>query len=218
MTSLTPAISKSTLSVLRKAGVRYEIMDKDGGICCGRPMLMAGRIAQAKEMIEKNTAIIKASGADTLLLSCPICYKIFKEQYQLEGIEVIHHTEFFDRLIESGKITLNGSDTRYVYHDPCELGRGCGIYEQPRNVVRKAGELVEAEKHGKESICCGGSLGSLTLGFDKRKALTENALANLTIASPDVIVTACPLCRSTFNRYADRPVKDIAEIIVENIN
>lgn len=178
-------------------------------------MLMAGRIAQAKEMIEKNTAIIKASGADTLLLSCPICYKIFKEQYQLEGIEVIHHTEFFDRLIESGKITLNGSDTRYVYHDPCELGRGCSIYEQPRNVVRKAGELVEAEKHGKESICCGGSLGSLTLGFDKRKALTENALANLTIASPDTIVTACPLCRSTFNRYSDIPVKDIAEIVDE---
>ena len=215
MTSLTPSISKSTVAILQKAGIRFEIMDKDGGICCGRPMLMAGRIAQAKEMIEKNTAIIKASGADTLLLSCPICYKIFKEQYQLEGIEVIHHTEFFDRLIESGKITLNGSDTRYVYHDPCELGRGCGIYEQPRNVVRKAGELVEAEKHGKESICCGGSLGSLTLGFDKRKALTENALANLTIASPDTIVTACPLCRSTFNRYSDIPVKDIAEIVDE---
>jgi len=215
MTSLTPSISKSTVAILQKAGIRFEIMDKDGGICCGRPMLMAGRISQAKEMIEKNTAIIKASGADTLLLSCPICYKIFKEQYQLEGIEVIHHTEFFDRLIESGKITLNGSDTRYVYHDPCELGRGCGIYEQPRNVVRKAGELVEAEKHGKESICCGGSLGSLTLGFDKRKALTENALANLTIASPDTIVTACPLCRSTFNRYSDIPVKDIAEIVDE---
>ena len=215
MTSLTPSISKSTVAILQKAGIRFEIMDKDGGICCGRPMLMAGRIAQAKEMIEKNTAIIQASGADTLLLSCPICYKIFKEQYQLEGIEVIHHTEFFDRLIESGKITLNGSDTRYVYHDPCELGRGCGIYEQPRNVVRKAGELVEAEKHGKESICCGGSLGSLTLGFNKRKALTENALANLTIASPDTIVTACPLCRSTFNRYSDIPVKDIAEIVDE---
>lgn len=215
MTALTPSIHKAMTGILEKAGTDYTFMDRDGGICCGRPMLMAGRIAQAKEMIEKNTAIIKASGADTLLLSCPICYKIFKEQYQLEGIEVIHHTEFFDRLIESGKITLNGSDTRYVYHDPCELGRGCGIYEQPRNVVRKAGELVEAEKHGKESICCGGSLGSLTLGFDKRKALTENALANLTIASPDTIVTACPLCRSTFNRYSDIPVKDIAEIVDE---
>ena len=82
-------------------------------------------------------------------------------------------------------------------------------------MIGRAGVLVEADKNGKESICCGGSLGSLTLSFERRKALTENALNNLTVASPDVIATACPLCRSTFNRYSDRPVKDIAEIIDE---
>ena len=127
----------------------------------------------------------------------------------------MHHTEFIERLIEEGRLSLTKDDIRYVYHDPCELGRGSGIYQQPRNVIACAGEVVESVKHGKESICCGGSLGSLTLGFDKRKALTENALANLTIASPDTIVTACPLCRSTFNRYSDIPVKDIAEIVDE---
>ncbi len=215
MTALTPSIRKSTTSLLMKAGVRFEIMDRDGGICCGRPMIMAGRTAQAEEMIRKNTEIIKASGANILLVSCPICYKVFKENYKLEGIEVVHHTEFFDRLISSGKLTVSGSEIRYAYHDPCELGRGCGIYEQPRNVISSFGVLVEAGKNRKESICCGGSLGSLTLSFEKRKALTENALNNLTIASPDVIVTACPLCRSTFNRYSDRPVKDIAEILDE---
>ena len=215
MTALTPSIRKSTTSLLMKAGVRFEIMDRDGGICCGRPMIMAGRTAQAEEMIRKNTEIIKASGANILLVSCPICYKVFKEDYKLEGIEVVHHTEFFDRLISSGKLTVSGSEIRYAYHDPCELGRGCGVYEQPRNVISSFGVLVEAGKNRKESICCGGSLGSLTLSFEKRKALTENALNNLTIASPDVIVTACPLCRSTFNRYSDRPVKDIAEILDE---
>lgn len=213
MTALTPAISKATTSILQKSGISYEIMDKDGGICCGRPMMMAGRIEQAEEMIAKNTAIIKASGADTLLLSCPICYKIFKDRYDLGGLEIIHHTEFFDRLISEGRLSVNKAEKRYAYHDPCELGRGCGIYDQPRNVVNMAGELVEGEKNRKESICCGGSLGSLTLSFEKRKALTENALNNLTIASPDTIVTACPLCRSTFNRYSEIPVRDIAEIL-----
>ena len=215
MTALTPAISKATTSLLQKSGISYEIMDKDGGICCGRPMMMAGRIEQAEEMIAKNTAIIKASGADTLLLSCPICYKIFKERYDLEGIEILHHTEFFDRLINEGRLSVNKEDKKYAYHDPCELGRGCDIYDQPRNIVNMAGKLVEGEKNRKESICCGGSLGSLTLSFEKRKALTENALNNLRIASPDTIVTACPLCRSTFNRYSDIPVKDIAEILDE---
>ena len=215
MTALTSGISRSTTSILQKAGISYEIMDRDGGICCGRPMLMAGRIEQAKELIEKNTSIIKASGADTLLLSCPICYKVFKENYDLEDITIIHHTELFDQLIEKGKISVNQGSSRLAYHDPCELGRGCGVYEQPRKVISSMGELVEAGKNRRESICCGGSLGSLTLSFDRRKALTENALNNLTIASPDAIVTACPLCRSTFNRYADIPVKDIAEFLDE---
>ena len=57
----------------------------------------------------------------------------------------------------------------------------------------------------------------MTLGFEKRKAITENALANLTIAKPDTIVTACPLCRSTFNRYSETPVKDIAEIVEKSL-
>ena len=218
MTALTAGISKSMIEILEKASADYRIMDEDGGICCGRPMWMAGRFEQAEQMVAKNTEIIKASGADILLLSCPICYKIFKERYRLEGIEVIHHTEYIDRLIRDGRISLNRSKTRLAYHDPCELGRGCGVYDQPRRVVDSAGELVEALKSGKESICCGGSLGSLTLGFDKRKAMTENALTNLTAASPDAIVTACPLCRSTFSRYAGIPVKDIAEIVTDNIN
>lgn len=215
MTALTPMISKSMTSILEKAGVSYDFMDKEGGICCGRPMFMAGRIDQAKSLIEKNSEIIKESEADILLLSCPICYKIFKERYRLEGIEIMHHTEFIERLIEEGRLSLTKDDIRYVYHDPCELGRGSGIYQQPRNVIACAGEVVESVKHGKESICCGGSLGSLTLGFDKRKALTDNALKNLTSNSPDEIITACPLCRSTFYRYSDRPVKDIAELVDE---
>ena len=213
MTALTPVIRKSMESILKKAGIAYELMDRDGGICCGRPMMMAGRFDQAREMIERNTRIIKDSGATTLLLTCPICYRIFKEKYHLDGIEIIHHTEYIDRLVRSGRLKISRDDRKYVYHDPCELGRGCDIYEQPREVLSCAGELVEAAKNRKESICCGGSLGSLILGFDKRKAMTENALANLTVAAPDVIVTACPLCRSTFNRYADLPVEDIAETI-----
>lgn len=213
MTALTPGIRKSMESVLRKAGVNYRMMDKDGGICCGRPMLMAGRKDPAKEMIRKNTNIIKSSGATTLLLSCPICLKVFKEEYELDGIEIIHHTEFMDRLIAEGRLHVESSEVRYAYHDPCELGRGCGVYEQPRRVVAAAGHLVEGAKTGKESICCGGSLGSLSLGFEQRKLMTENAINNLTAENPDAIVTACPLCKTTFGRYADRPVVDIVEVI-----
>lgn len=213
MTALTPAISRAMESLLKKAGVNYVFMDKDGGLCCGRPMLTAGRFDQAKQLIKKNKEIIQSSGAEILLLSCPICYKIFSEQYKLEGIRVMHHTEYLQELIREGRLAVSRDETKYVFHDPCELGRGSGIYEQPREVLKCAGELVEAEKNKEMSICCGGSLGSLTLGFDKREDITRNSLQNLTVSNPDSIVTACPLCKATFGRYSDRPVEDIAEII-----
>ena len=125
----------------------------------------------------------------------------------------MHHTEYLLELVRGGRLKLESGAASMVYHDPCELGRGSGIYEQPRELLSQAGELVEAEKNRDMSICCGGSLGSLTLGFDKREDMTRNALHNLTEGDPDTIVTACPLCKSTFALYADRPVEDIAETV-----
>ena len=63
MTQLTPVIYKSVGAVLDKAGIEYTFMDRDGGICCGRPLILAGRNEQAQEMIRKNTELIRQSGA-----------------------------------------------------------------------------------------------------------------------------------------------------------
>ena len=214
MTQLTPSILRATGSLLDKAGVSWKMMDPDGGLCCGRPLMMAGRTEQARELIAKNVEIIRASGCDTLLLSCPICYRVFKEEYPLEGIRVVHHSVFFQELIAASKLPVQREDgLRLVWHDPCELGRGCGIYEQPRQALAAAGEVVEAGKNHAESICRGGSLGSLSLSFEQRQPMTQNALDNLTVADPDQIVTGCPLCLATFTRLADRPVRDLAEIL-----
>ena len=214
MTQLTPSIRRATASLLDKAGLRWQLMDPDGGLCCGRPLMMAGRTEQARELIAKNVEIIRASGCNTLLLSCPICYKVFKEEYPLEGIRVVHHSVFFQELIAAGKLPVTREDgLKLVWHDPCELGRGCGIYEQPRQALAAVGDIVEAGRHHAESICCGGSLGSLTLSYEQRQPMTQNALDNLTVADPDQIVTGCPLCLTTFVRLSDRPVRDLAEVL-----
>ena len=214
MTHLTPGILKATGSVLDRAGVSWTMMDPEGGLCCGRPMLMAGRKEQARELIRLNTSIIKGSGCDVLLLTCPICYRVFKENYKLPGIYVVHHSVFFDELIHTQRLKFTRDETlRLAYHDPCELGRGCGIYDPPRSVVSAAGTLVEAGKNRVESVCCGGSLGSLSLSYEKRRDITLASLQNLTVADPDAIVTACPLCQSTFSKYSDIPVKDISQVL-----
>lgn len=218
MTHLTPGIRKAVGSVLDKAGISWTMMDPEGGLCCGRPMMLAGRREQAREMARVNREIIKNSGCDILLLSCPICYKIFKEKYNLSGIYVVHHSVFFDELIHSQRLHVSKDEAlKLAYHDPCELGRGCGIYDAPRSAVSAMGTLVEAAKNREESICCGGSLGSLSLSYEKRKDITVNSLNNLKAGDPDMIVTACPLCQSTFSKYSDIPVKDIAQILDSSI-
>ncbi len=219
MTHLTPRIIKSVEKVFKSAGVNYTFADRDGGICCGRPLMLAGKTNAAYETISANRKMILGSGCRTLVLSCPICYKIFKDEYALEGVEVLHYTQFIKRLVDEGKLKLTAGDERIVYHDPCELGRGCGVYKEPREVLAQAGTLVKATKEGDESICCGGSLGSLTLDTRDRAKITESSVANLLANNPQTIVTACPLCLKTFSESVPETVKvqDFAETVSRHL-
>ena len=219
MTHLTPRIIKSVEKVFKSAGVNYIFADRDGGICCGRPLMLAGKTDAAYETISANRKMILGSGCRTLVLSCPICYKIFKDEYALDGIEVLHYTQFIKRLVDEGKLKLTAGDERIVYHDPCELGRGCGVYKEPREVLAQAGTLVKATKEGDESICCGGSLGSLTLDSRDRAKITESSVANLLANNPQTIVTACPLCLKTFSESVPETVKvqDFAETVSRHL-
>lgn len=219
MTHLTPRIIKSVEKVFKSAGVNYTFADRDGGICCGRPLMLAGKTDAAYETISANRKMILGSGCRTLVLSCPICYKIFKDEYALEGVEVLHYTQFIKRLVDEGKLKLTAGDERIVYHDPCELGRGCGVYKEPREVLAQAGTLVKATKEGDESICCGGSLGSLTLDTRDRAKITESSVGNLLVNNPQTIVTACPLCLKTFSESVPETVKvqDFAETVSRHL-
>ena len=217
MTQLTPKIMRAMKHIMETAGEEYEFLDKDGGICCGRPMLLSGKTAEAQAMIAKNTELIKKSGAKKLVLSCPICYKVFKDEYHLEGIEIQHHTQYINELIKDGKLMVDKTSVNYVYHDPCELGRAFGVYDEPREVIENVGNLLKAKSEKELSICCGGSLGSFNLTQKERDEITSNSVADLMFNNPDEIVTACPLCLKTFARKSPVKVQDIAEIVSKSI-
>jgi len=216
MSHLTPRIVNGVKKVFEKAGQPYVFLDEEGGICCGRPLMLAGKDKAAKEVIEANRRLIFYSSCKTLVLSCPICLKVFKEEYNLQGIEILHYTEYMDRLVQKGKLKLTKAEGSFVYHDPCELGRGCGIYDEPRRLVSGIGELKKASMERAESVCCGGSLGSLTLDYQDRGQITKGSLDVLLANKPDKIVTACPLCFKTFCDKSPVPVVDIADLVAEN--
>jgi Fe-S oxidoreductase len=214
MTHLAPSIIKSMIKILDASGMNYKFIDEQGGVCCGRPLMLAGQDKEARELINFNSQMIWKSGAHTLVTSCPICYKVFKESYYLD-VEVLHHTQFIKYLIDEGKVKMNFLRRRVVYHSPCDLGRGSGVYEEPKEVLRHVSRLENTGFENENSLCCGGSLANMKISNQNKCKIARDAALELTRGNPDILVTACPLCKKTFSPATETRVADISEIVAE---
>ncbi len=214
MTHLTPAIKNSMVKIFKASGLNYNFIDEQGGACCGRPLMLAGQDREARELINFNSQIIWKSGARTLVTSCPICYKVFKESYYLD-VEVLHHTQFIKRLIDDGLLKMNFLRKKVVYHSPCELGRGSGVYEEPKDVLRYVARLEKSKFEDGNSLCCGGSLANMKISSADKKKIALDTTIELTRNNPDILATACPLCKKTFSGVTETRVADISEIVAE---
>jgi Fe-S oxidoreductase len=214
MTHLTPAIKKSMINILEASGLSYIFLDEEGGACCGRPLMLAGQDREARELINFNSQLIWKTGASKLVTSCPICYKVFRESYHLDA-EILHHTQFIKSLIDDNRITLKYLRKKVVYHPPCDLGRGSGVYDEPLEVLRYVSRLEKSKYEDANSLCCGGSLGNLRLSSNDRRKIASEAAREMTGSNPDILATACPLCKKTFSCATDVRVADISEIVAE---
>lgn len=215
MTHLSPGIVVSMKKLFKTAGINYLFVDEEKSPCCGRPLMLAGQYEAASKLIETNTANMLSTGAKTLVVSCPICYKVFKEDYSLGPIQVVFHADYILQLIEQRKIAVTATSRNYVYHDPCELGRGMNIYESPRRLLSKTGHVLSIKNEKEDAHCCGGSLGNLKITQQNRNILRDRALDDYVGYAPDILVTACPKCKKTFSAGRQLPVLDIAEIVVQ---
>ncbi len=218
MTLLTPATMASMEKIFSAAGEDVWWADREGGVCCGRPLKLTGEITAARKMMEYNKGLFRKHGISTLITSCPICLKVFREDYRLEGIEVLHHSEYIMRLVRDGRLKLSaaGGGT-YTYHDPCELGRGAGIYDEPRELIRSVGRLTEPAHTREEALCCGSSLGNTVIDDGQQAAIARSMASELELTGADTIVTACPLCKKAITRGTRKRVADLSQIIAEAI-
>ncbi len=213
MTMLSPKILKAMDEIFAAAGQDVWHADRDGGICCGRPLKLSGETEAAKRMMQLNRNLFIKHGIRTLVTSCPICLKVFREDYNLQDIEVLHHSQYIERLIETGRLKIAKQEMSITYHDPCELGRGCGIYEAPRNVLSAVGTLLEPQQNRSQAPCCGASLANTVIGDKVQQEIAGQMTRMLHDTGAGTIATACPLCKKTIARQADRPVIDIAEAV-----
>jgi len=220
-------IARATLKILRKAKVDFTMMNDE--ICCGSVFFRTGIIDLAKELAASNLENIKKTDADTVVTSCAGCYRMLKLDYPTFispiDFKVLHTVELLSSLIESGDIKFKTkSKLKVSYHDPCHLGRHCGIYEEPRRILEKIPniELVEMEWIKDKSFCCGAGAGLKALAEDLATSIARRRLDDALGKGAGVIVSACPFCKHNLldsaNKYNLKiEVKDVAEIVAERI-
>ena len=218
MTLLTP----NTLDAMRRIfdAAREDVWwaDKEGGVCCGRPLKLSGEVDSARKMIEYNKELFRKHGIATLVTSCPICLRVFREEYDLEGIEVLHHSEYILRLMRHGRLRVGYSSERtFTYHDPCELGRGSGIYDQPRAVIEAVGVLTEPEHTRKDALCCGSSVANTVINDAQQLTIAQGVARELDDTGADTVVTSCPLCKKAIARASAKKVVDLSEIVAGSL-
>ncbi len=227
--SYDPRLQKAaiaTANVLKQAGVDFGILGSAES-CCGESIRKTGNEEVFKSLAKENIKAFIDNGVKRVLVASPHCYHTFKNEYPefMVNFDVVHISQFLQELIEQGRLEIKGEfKKRVTFHDPCYLGRHNGIYDQPRDVLKKVPglELVEMPDSRGNSLCCGGGGGRIWAETPKEERFSDLRVAQAREVGADVLATSCPYCVSNFeeSRLAledgEAPeIKDITEVIHE---
>lgn len=215
-----PEIAQSLVKVLKKVGIEVAYLGEEEW-CCGIPELWNGNLPLAKLLMEENGRRMEAAGVKTILTTCPDCYNVFHKHYPLlfgkQPFRVIHITEFLLNLLNEGRITFQEKiEKRVTYHDSCRLGREAGIFEPPREILKRIPgvELLEMKRNREHSWCCGGG-GVVNLVYPKLSIkIAKDRVQEAIETGAEMLITCCPLCYRQFDARLWEREMDLKELIV----
>ncbi|WP_405303812.1 (Fe-S)-binding protein [Methanobrevibacter sp.] len=199
-------IQDATEKLLKLARVDYHILDDE--MCCGSVLLRTGFEDEAREQINKNTEILKG---EKILTSCAGCFKTLKEDY--EGLDVIHISQLLDNLIKEGRLNFTKKDLNVTYHDSCHLGRHLNVFDEPRDVIKTAANLVEMENIREDSLCCGAGGGVKSAYPEIADEMAKIRIGQAMGTGCEILVTPCPFCKLNLEND-DMEVLDLTEFLV----
>jgi len=203
--------ARSTVAIMKKAGIDIAYLGEDEW-CCGVVQFHDGSINIAEDMARHNVEAIKATGALRVVTACAECLKSLKIEYPAVlgelPFEVLHVSEAIMELLNSGKLELTRelNIRKITYHDPCQLGRYCQVYEPPREILKRIPgvDLIEMLRHHGNAWCCGNGADMVrSMDKDLAKEIARDRLAEASEAGAEMIVTSCPRCIETFERFSN---------------
>jgi Fe-S oxidoreductase/nitrate reductase gamma subunit len=221
--------SRALAKLLQRAGIDFAILGPSE-MCNGDQARRSGNEYIFQMLGMQNVEMFDAMGVKKIITQCPHCFNVFKNDYpQIGGnYEVVHHSQFLDDLVRTGKLSLAGAslEERVTYHDSCYLGRHNDVYLAPRRVVGSlAGiDLVEMPRNGTRGMCCGAGGARMWMEENVGKKVNTERSQEAIATGASRIAVACPFCYVMFDdgvkgegKDEEVRVQDIAEILWEAI-
>ncbi|MDM8161919.1 (Fe-S)-binding protein [Labilibaculum sp. K2S] len=224
-------VARAFAKILNHLGVSYAVLGKEES-CTGDAAKRAGNEMLFQMQAMQNIEILNGYEVKKIICTCPHCYNTLKNEYPDLGgnYEVINYAVFLDEMIRTGKLKLENNPFKgetITYHDPCYLGRGNGIYDAPRNVVKAVfGEVKEMKRARSYGLCCGAGGAQMFKEAEKGdKEVNIERTEEIIERKVDKVASACPFCMTMLtdgiklkNKEAELQNLDIAEIIEKALN
>jgi Fe-S oxidoreductase len=180
--------------------------------CCGLPLLHAGDrrgFFEAARALEPLLA-----GAHRVIAADPGCAQCLMQEYPRQGLTQASAMPLVDVLYAELDAlpprALRGRTLRY--HDPCQLGRGLGRYEEPRAILARltGAPPGELERSRGQAECSGGG-GLLPLTRPDTSAdMADERLAEHQAHGGGTLVTACG---NSLRRLGSRSTVEVVDLI-----
>lgn len=219
-------IAKAGALVLSRAGVKIDILGGDEW-CCTSPALRTGQTGMTAEYAEHNIRAVEVRGAKAMVTTCAGCYKTTSTDYgkyfSNPTFPVYHFAQYVNQLIKEKKLKFTKEiKAKVTYHDPCHLGRHGGVYEDPREILKKIPgvELVEMPRNRRGSRCCGAGGGFKSAFNDVAVNIAAERVKEAVATGADILVTTCPFCVLNLQAGAKAigsniKVLDVSELLLE---
>ena len=221
-------ITKAVVKILNGCKVSFAVLGTEES-CSGDPAKRAGNEFTFQMQAMMNIQVLNGYEVRKIVTACPHCFNTLKNEYpELGGsYEVEHHTQFLKKLLNEGKIKIQGGvfkGKRITFHDPCYLGRANNVYEAPRDLIKKLdAELIEMKNCKSKGLCCGAGGAQMFKEPEKgNKDINIKRTEQAINVKPDIIAAGCPFCNTMMSDGVKSkekenilPVKDIAELIAE---
>jgi Fe-S oxidoreductase len=205
--------------LMQKAGEDFAILG-DQEKCCGLHAYDLGFRREYERLQQENLATITKAGVRKLVIACGSCRRIWREHTRFggAGLEVLHGVEYLDAALRAGKIKITKLIRKKVtYHDSCHLGRGCGIYEAPRAVLRAIPglEMVEMKRNQRWAWCCGGGGGVPEADPNLAQWTAIDRMREAKETGAELVLTSSALCQRSFNALEQPalPTQDLIEFV-----